>query len=114
MAAGTEKISVAVSWPSDASRSLVTFVNVFNVQGTPDGIMVTLGQVGTPLFSGDARAQQAALANLASLDATVLGRFVLTQARAAELIGALEGALLSEIGAPGGSAGGPEDSEGAE
>lgn len=82
-----EQRQVIVRWPDDLE--VVPVANVFNVQATPDGIVVTIGQATQPLFTGSPEEQIRQARELTEVQATVVARFALTPMRATELAAAL-------------------------
>ena len=80
---------VTVKWPDASLLPLVSLVNVFTLQATQDGVIVTLGEVAPPMLTGTPEEQQEALRQVEALEARPVFRFVLTPARVQELMAAL-------------------------
>ena len=79
---------VKVGWQG-ANDLPVQMANVFAVQATPDGILLTIGQVSQPIFTGTPAEQEAAMARLTEVVARPLIRLAMTQERMQELFAAI-------------------------
>ena len=80
--------NVTVRWPEDVDAARMA--NVFAIQATPDGVVMTLGQANPPIPFGTSLEEQKRQAlSISEVTANVLCRVILSPERLRELADAL-------------------------
>jgi hypothetical protein len=87
-------ISLTIDWPEEMALEPASFVNVFALQLLPDGIVLNFGQASIP-FRQEGVDPGTALANLSSVPAIPIGRFILPFERLKQLHQGLGDAIKS-------------------
>lgn len=79
--------TVDVTWPDSVNDLPLQLGNVFAFQGSPDGIVLTVGQAVAPLANGTPDEQRAALVETTTISALPVIRLLFTPQRLQELVG---------------------------
>lgn len=84
---------VKVNWAAAADLP-IQVANVFAVQHTLDGVILTIGQVAEPIFPGNPEEQQSARDQIQELPAHGLIRVLMTQERTMEMLNSIAQVMM--------------------